>query len=146
MLYVYEFELFEEDDYILAFPFDFIGGTQGINYAEASAMAADWLRTEIEQRLMRSEPIPEATLGNEPQNHGRILLVAVEVNLKDINTVSAKDAANLLGISKSRVSQMLKSGQLAGYREGRDTFVTLDSIKARIASSPSAGRPKANSC
>lgn len=33
---VYEFELVEEEEGILAFPFDFPGGTQGCDLAEAS--------------------------------------------------------------------------------------------------------------
>ena len=47
------------------FPFDFDGGTQGADLAEVSAMAADWLKLEIEFRLMDGRDIPEATFGHE---------------------------------------------------------------------------------
>ena len=38
MLHVYEFEVFKgQDGWLLAFPFDFDGGTQGADLAEVSA-------------------------------------------------------------------------------------------------------------
>lgn len=143
MLYVYEFELVKDGKHIAAFPYDFDGGTQGIDLAEVSEMAADWLRSEIEYRLMGNEEIPEATLGHEPEREGgRVVIVAVDVSLDSVKTVSASKAAEMLGVSNGRVSQMLKDQSLAGYRKGRDTFVTIDSITARLAESPKAGRPK----
>lgn len=143
MLCVYEFELvMEEGGVVSVLPFDFAGATMGVGYAEAAEMAADWLKTEIEHRLMNGEAIPEATLGNEPREGGRVLLVAVEAGLEGVNAVSAKDAAALLGVTQARVSQMVKEGLLMGYRKDRGVMVTMDSIKARIAEKPKAGRPR----
>lgn len=142
MLYVFEFELVESEGWFVAIPFDFDGATQGASLAEASEMAADWLKTEIEYRLMNGEAVPEATLGNDPRRGGRVLLVAVDVSLDAIEKVSAKDAALLLGVTRSRVSQMTRDGLLTSFRVGRDVYVTLDSIKARIAEKPKAGRPR----
>lgn len=144
MLYVYEFELFTgQDGWIIARPFDFEGATQGADVAEASEMAADWLRTEIEYRLMDSRDIPEATLGHEPaRKNGRNLLVAVEASLDGIPAVPASEAAKILGVSRARVSQMRKACLLQGFRKGRDTFITKDSIDARLREKPKAGRPK----
>lgn len=142
MLAVYEFELFEDDGFVLACPFDFDGGTQGEDIKEASEMAADWLKGEIEHRMMSGGDIPEATFGNDPQHGGRVAIVAVSADLDSIETVAASDAAEMLGVSRPRVSQMLASGMLEGYRKGRATFVTLDSIKARLSENPRAGRPR----
>ena len=143
MLHVYEFELFEDEGLILAFPFDFDGGTQGSTIAEATEMAADWLKLEIEHRLMNGEVVPEATLGHEPMREGgRILLVAVEASLDTVPAVTASEAAELLGVSRARVSQMLKTGQLKGFRRGRDSFITRYSVDARLREKPKAGRPK----
>lgn len=142
MLSVYEFELFEDEGFTLAFPFDMEGGTQGRDMKEASEMAADWLKGEMEHRMMAGEPIPEATFGNEPRRGGRVAIVAVDANLDSVETVTASGAAEMLGVSRPRVSQMLASGLLEGYRKGRSAFVTLDSVKARLAESPKAGRPR----
>lgn len=142
MLYVCEFELVEEEGEILAFPFDFPGGTQGRDLAEASKMAADWLKTELEYRLMERECIPDMTLGHDPVRGGRVLLVAVEASLDTIKSVTATQAASLLGVSRPRVSQMVRANLLQGFRKGRDAFVTLDSINARLAENPKPGRPR----
>ena len=47
----------------------------------------------------------------------------------------------MLGVSRGRVSQMLAAGQLEGFRRGRAMFVTRESVKARLAEAPKAGRP-----
>lgn len=143
MMAVYEFELFEDDGFVLAFPFDMEGGTQGATWKEAAEMAADWLKGELEHFLMVGEPLPKATFGHEPVHEGgRVAIVAVEASLASIDTVRATEAARRLGVSNSRVSHMLKSGLLEGFREGRDTFVTAASIEARLAEHPKAGRPR----
>lgn len=139
---VYEFELIEDDGWIVALPFDFGGGTQGVDLAEASIMAADWLKTMLSHDLMEGKPFPKPTLGHEPEQGGRVLVVSVEVSLDSIPTVSATEAAEMLGVGKARVSQMVKNGLLAGYKDGRDVRVTLDSIEARKKYAPKAGRPR----
>lgn len=141
MLYVYEFELIVDDDYIVAFPFDFEGGTQGVDYAEVAEMAADWLRCTIEGMLMDGDPIPEPTLGHAEEGK-QVLLVAIDVSLDTIDKVSASEAAEILGVTPGRISQMLKTARLIGYKDGRNTWVTRDSVNARLAESPKAGRPK----
>ena len=73
---------------------------------------------------------------------GRILLVAVEASLDTVPAVTASEAAELLGVSRARVSQMLKSGLLMGFRKGRDSFITRYSVDARLREKPKAGRPK----
>lgn len=143
MLHVYEFEVFQADDgWMLAFPFDMEGGTQGKDFKEACEMAADWLQGEMEHRAMAGLPFPEATFGNEPENGGKVVIVAVNAGLDTVETVSASEAAEELGVSRSRVSQMLKTGQLQGYPKGRATFVTRASLDARLAEKPTVGRPK----
>lgn len=144
MLHVYEFEVFKDPDEggYLAFPFDMDGGTQGDSIQEVSEMAADWLQTEIEHRAIHGIPLPNATFGNELKHGGERLLVSVSAGRDTVDAVSASEAANRLGVSPSRVSHMLRSGLLEGWREGRDTYVTLGSIEARLEEKPKAGRPR----
>ena len=143
MRYTYEFELFPCEGWVLATPFDFEGGTQGVDVAEASAMAADWLQGEIRHLLMTNQSLPAPTFGNTPsQPDGRVLIVSVEATLDDIDAVSASEAASMLDVSRARVSQMLKSGQLQGWNVGRSVFVTSASIEARLEERPSPGRPR----
>ena len=71
-------------------------------------------------------------LGNEPEHGGRVILVGVDVTRDAIPTVSASEAAERLGVSRPRVTQMLASGALVGWRDGRNTRVTVDSVNARL--------------
>lgn len=142
MLYLCEFELFEEEDMIVVFPFGLPGATQGYDLRDAAEMAYDWLRLDGEVKLMMGKELPKPPLGNKPQHGGTILLVGAEVSLDNVEKVTASEAARMLGVSRSRVSQMLNTDLLMGYRNGRDTYITLDSIRARLAERPKAGRPK----
>ena len=142
MQYTYEFEFVSGDKNIVVLPFDFDGATQGDGLKDAAEAAADWLKNEIECRLMLGEDIPEPTFGSYPaHDHGRIVIVSVMAGLETVDVVSATEAARRLGVSNARISQMLKSNLLMGYRKGRDTLVSIQSISARLADSPKPGRP-----
>ena len=99
---------------------------------DAAEMAADWLRGTAEDWLISGVEPPEPTFGNEPGHGGRVILIGVEVSRAAIPTVSASEAAERLGVSRPRVTQMLASGALVGWRDGRNTRVTIDSVNARL--------------
>ena len=144
MLYVYEFEIFEDEGWLLAFPYDMRGGTQGADFREVCEMAADWLHAEAEARLVNGVEFPEPTFGNEPRHGGRNIIVAVEASKDTIRKVSASKAAKLLGVTPGRVTQMIAAGKLCAFKDddGVHTWVTMDSIEARLAEQPKAGRPR----
>lgn len=139
----YEFEVYEDDGWLVAEPFGLPGGTQGRDGAEVAQMAADWLRTAMEEYALHGEEPPEPTYGNAPANGGRIMVVSVQAGLETVERVSAAEAARMLGVTPGRVSQMLKANLLSGWREGGRTWVAADSVRARLAESPRAGRPRA---
>ena len=126
----------------LAFPFDMEGGTQGETLEETCRMAADWLQTEMEYRAMNDEEIAKATFGNKPVHSGQTLIVSVNAGKETVEKVSASDAARMLGVSLGRVTQMISAGLLQAFKDGHKTWVTVDSINARLDSAPKAGRPK----
>lgn len=142
MLHVYEFEVFEDEGWLLAFPYDLEGGTQGKTMREVAEMAADWLQGEMEHRALKDIPFPEPTFGNKPRHGGENMIVAVNAGLDTVETVTAGEAAEMLGVSRPRVSQMLKTGQLEGHSKGRATLVTVASVKARLDEKPRPGRPR----
>jgi hypothetical protein len=57
------------------------------------------------------------------------------------DVVPVAEAAELLGVNRQRVHQLLRSGALRGDRLGHSWFVSLDSIHARRALAPGRGRP-----
>lgn len=142
MLYVYEFEIYKSNKYYLALPFVLDGATQGTSFNDACEMAAEWLKTEIETRLMHGVDIPGSTFDHEPENGGKVVIVAVSASLEEVPKVTASKAAEMLGVTRGRVSQMCAKAQLESFKDGGIVWVTLDSIKSRIAERPHAGRPK----
>ena len=98
-------------------------------FADACEMAAEWLQGECEYRAIHDEPFPKQTFGNQPKNGGKV------------RKVNASRAAEMLGVTKGRVSQMVKANQLEAFRDGGTVWVTLDSIEARLVEKPKAGRP-----
>lgn len=142
MQYTYEFELFRGDGFWIAVPFDMDGATQGSTIEEASEMAADWLRMDVEHRLMRGIDLPKATFGHEPQEGGILMVVSVEAGLDAVKKVSASEAARMLGVTPARVTAMIKDGLLDAYKDGARTWVTVDSIDERKRNPGVVGRPK----
>jgi predicted RNase H-like HicB family nuclease len=141
--YTYEFEILpEEQGYHAVIPFDFGGATQGDGMTDTINMAADWLQVMVEHALMHRLDLPVPTYGNEPRHGGRVVNVSIEASLDTVRAVRASEAAERLGVSRGRVSQMLRDNLLEGFRKGRDTYVTLDSIERRLADNPGAGRPR----
>lgn len=142
MLHVYEFEVFKDEGWYIAAPFDMDGGTQGETYAEVAEMAADWLKTDMEHRAMYELPIPTPTFGNEPQNGGERMIVAVESGLDTVPRVTMAEAARRLGVTRGRVSQMVNSGRLETFVLDGRRWVSEYSVDARLAEKPKAGRPR----
>lgn len=142
MQYTYEFELFENDGWFIACPFNMEGATQGANVEEAALMAADWLRAEIEHRLIHGLDIPTATFNNEPKEGGSRMIVSVEAGLEQIATVSASEAARILNVTPGRVTHMIRDGQLESFKNGHKTSVTRASVNARLAAPRRVGRPR----
>ena len=73
---------------------------------------------------------------------GVLGVVSVEATLDSIPKVSASEAARMLAVGRSRITAMLAAGLLDGWRDGRNTWVTLDSVEARKADPRMAGRPR----
>ncbi|MDR1183701.1 MAG: helix-turn-helix domain-containing protein [Coriobacteriales bacterium] len=141
-MYIYEFEFFEEEGLIVALPFDLEHyATQGTDMADAIEMAADLVKSVVEDALMNDETLPEPSYGHSPRHNGKIMVIAVEASLDTVKAMPASAAAVRLGISRGRVSNMLRDGVLEGFRKGRDSFVTVASVEQRLKTTIRAGRP-----
>ena len=142
-LAVYEFEVFRSEGFYIAEPYDMEGGTMGETYEELCEMVADWLRGEVEYRDVHGIELPTPTFGNAPRHGGANLVSTVAAGRETVEKVSAAEAARMLGVTPPRVTHMLASNLLEGWREGRNTYVTVDSLNARLADHPRVGRPAA---
>lgn len=120
--------------------------TCGDDYEDAVMMAADAMKTVVASMAGHGEELPASQFvaADCPEGCASVL-VAVEVDASYIvegDVVSAAEASRMLGVTPGRVTHMIDAGKLDGYRRGRRTFVTTQSIEARKAESPKAGRPK----
>ena len=139
---VYEFEVFTDEGFYVAIPYDLEGATQGESFEDVCLMVADWLKLTIEEYEIQGLELPTPTFGNTPRHGGTNMVFGVSAGLETIEKVTATEAALMLGVTQGRVSQMIKAAQLEGWQQGRNTYVTLDSVHARLAERPHAGRPK----
>ncbi|MDO5043166.1 MAG: helix-turn-helix domain-containing protein [Slackia sp.] len=142
MMYVYEFEFFENDGMVVAAPFELGEGTFGEDLKDAVESAADWMKEAIDAALIHRKRLPEAVFGHVPEHGGRIIAVAVECDLSMVDAVTAAEASRLLGVSTARVAQMCDAGLLESWREGAHRMVTRASVRARLEERPRAGRPR----
>lgn len=143
-MYICEFEFIQDGEFILCWPF-FPGredGTQGEDFDDAVEMSADWLQTLALDYLMKGEDVPKPALGNAPRRGGSIVTIAVEATLADVPAITAVEAADLLGVSTARVTQLAKAGQLDSWKVGRTRMVSLESVQLRLAEERKAGRPR----
>lgn len=146
MVYVWEFEFFEEDGGFCAIPcggFGY-GATCGDDLEEAVEYAADFLKMAVEDHLMHGKKLPAIDFGHEPEHGGRIIAVAVECSLDDVPSMTASEAADELGVSTARVAQLVKAGLLESWKDGSNRMVSVASVEARKAESPKPGRPVAS--
>lgn len=138
---VYEFEVFQEEGHFVAVPYDMEGATQGEDFEDLCLMVADWLKKHIEDWEIAGKEPPAPTFGNEPRHGGTNMVFGISAGIETIEKVTASEAARMLGVTQGRVSQMIKDARLYGWKEGRNAYVSLDSVRARLAEKPRAGRP-----
>lgn len=143
-VYVCEFEFVQDGDMVLAWPFwpGRTAGTEGYGLGDAIAMAADWLRIVVQDDLMRGNEVPPVGFGHEAKRGGRVIAVAIDTSLADVPSVTAAEAARMLGVSTARVAQLCKAGQLDSWKVGGTRMVSLESVDARLGEAARPGRPR----
>ncbi|MGN0038255.1 MAG: helix-turn-helix domain-containing protein [Coriobacteriales bacterium] len=141
----YECELCEDaSGWSAVLPDGFGKAVHAPSREKAAQKAASSLKAGVMRRLLCGEPVPQPEHLEAPSCEGGMLLAVVADVDTDGLRVTASEAADILGVSNARVTQLLDSGKLVGYREGRDSYVTLPSIRRRLegaASQPGSGAP-----
>lgn len=141
MTYTYEGSIEQVDgDWLVTFPqFDgTFGGGRSVR--KACENAAEALRLRIASMVDEGEPLPRARFSNPPR-----CVFAVDVDdryIQATKAVSAKEAAELLGVSRGRVSTLVKEGKLDTVLVDGRSRITLASVNARLADPPAPHRPR----
>lgn len=131
--YTYEFELFECGGAWCAFPFGLAGATGGSTRAEAIENAADWLYIMAEDAEIWDAKLPDPVFDAPLEHGGERLVVSVTAGRELVETVRVSQAAKLLGVSVAQAVQLLESKELEGRIETGDTYITVNSIAARLS-------------
>ncbi|MCL2024924.1 MAG: type II toxin-antitoxin system HicB family antitoxin [Coriobacteriia bacterium] len=146
MRHTYEaiFQKAHEGGYLVQFPDIPVLFTQGDDLRDAIDMAADLLELWIVSEEIDGRALPEATFGHKA--HGNIVM-AISVYPRSVHEVitsgvTTTEAASRLGVSQSRVRQMIAAGQLTAEKAGRDNLVSVSSINARLKNPRRTGRPR----
>lgn len=130
MDYTYEADITMEDgDWLVSFPAfpGAFGG--GRTMRKACRDASEALRMAIAQAISEGRKLPRATFRTPP---GAVFTVQVDGGyINETESVSMTEAARMLGVSKGRVSQLVKAGRLDTVLAGGRSRVTLASIEAR---------------
>lgn len=144
MRYSYEAEFRYSDDdgaWYAEFPgFDGSAYADGATLEEAARNAAALLELTICDYLDSGKPLPAPAFHEPP-----LSVISVEVDdgaVAASRCMGVSDAAELLGVTPGRVSQLLSSGQLEAYEYRGTRLVTIASVNARRASAPRTGRPR----
>ena len=144
MRYSYEAELRyseEEHAWYAEFPgFDGSAYADGDTVEEAVRNAAGVLELTICDYLDGGRALPAPSFHEPP-----LTVISVEVDdgaIAASRCMSVLDAAELLGVTPGRVSQLLGKGQLEAYEYRGTRLVTIASVNARRTSAPRTGRPR----
>jgi predicted RNase H-like HicB family nuclease len=144
--YVYQAIVTVDEDGAYNVEFPALPGcfTFGDSMQEAAEQAVDAASTYVAALLKDGLMVPEGTYRDAAPGETSLMVAfsTDESYIVEGEVVSAAEAARRLGVSAGRVSHMIASGILSGYRKGRRTYVTLSSIEARLKAAPAAGRPR----
>lgn len=144
--FIYQAILTREEDgrYLVEFP-DLPGCfSEGDTFAEAAAMGADAAKTYVASLIAHGDAVPEPQRRTCPPGSESIFIF-FETDPSYLITgdvVSAAEAARRLGLSAGRISHMINAGILDGYRQGRRTWVSVNSIEERLREPVKPGRPR----
>lgn len=145
-MYVYEACVFKDEDGVLCANFpDFKGCiTDGRTMEELVGNVKEALELEICYHLDKGLPLPKPTF-HDPDDPGSYIVMSVMVDQQMVEMskcLTVGQAADSLGVSKARVSQLLNTGQLQCVYFGNERLVTISSVNERLANPRSSGRPK----
>lgn len=129
----------DQQGYAVHFPQFPDAFTFGATREEAIQRAAEVLTLSLVDRLEDGGDIPPQ------QRTAEVVSVSVDVTGSDVDRskcLTMEQAAEELGVSPSRVSQLATSGKLTAVRIDGRRMVTIASVNARKANPPAPHRPR----
>lgn len=111
---------------------------------EAAAIAASVIAYHVCRCVRRNLPLPQTLYGHEVPAGGIVMNISIDVDAQEgllpgYCTVAA--AAEMLGVSTSRVRALARAGRLESRKHGGLWFIATDSVKDRQEHPRKPGRP-----
>ena len=115
---------------------------EGDTFMEAVASVADSLETHIASLIDYGLPLPASSPIRSEE--GEVVYVYANTDSLSLGepSVSAAEAARMLGITPGRISQLISEGKLTALRTAGSTSVTLSSIEDYRRNRRKPGRPR----
>ena len=123
--------------------------TFGNDLADAAFMAQDLLASHISSELEDGNNVAEVGHFSNECPEGSIIMgitTYAEPNDVLVESITVQEAAEILGVARTRIYAMMKDGRLSSRKVGGARMVNsrdvMDTFNARLADAPKAGRPK----
>jgi excisionase family DNA binding protein len=117
--------------------------TCGDDLTDAAYMAQDALQTMVLAYGDLGRSLPAATFNHRPPRGGYAMLVMVNPDYDmEPAFVTTAEAAELLGVSGSRIRAMIRDGVLPSKRTSAGHLIPVQALKERKTHPRPAGRPK----
>lgn len=109
----------------------------GNSYEETLGLLVKYLEDHLADLALSGYALPAASFGRRSDDGVFSTVLSVHVAEPEPDeTVSASRAAELLGVSRPRVTVLFQKGLLDGYHEGRNLFIYLRSVQDRLCYYP----------
>ena len=119
--------------------------TFGDDLADAAFMAQDLLATAISAELKEGNEVPQVgKFGHRCPKGGTLMGIATYAEAADLldETMTAQEAADLLGVTRARIYAMVKEGLIRSMKSGSARLVSAQDVMDRFNNPREAGRPK----
>lgn len=117
---------------------------QGDTFMDAVESVSDAVETHLAALAADGAEIPAA--GPVSADDGEVVYVYADPGTVQLDiegpTVSAAEAARMLGVTPARVSQLVTDGRLVAQRTAGGTRVARAAVEALMAAPRAAGRPR----
>lgn len=120
--------------------------TFGVDVMDAIYMAQDLMETIVSYRIETGSDIPQETITSDAWNNmpdgGCAVVLFTDGRVPETEDMTVQDAADILGVSASRVYAMCKDGVLDSRKLGNSVMVSTKSVRERQNAEVRPGRPR----
>ena len=109
---------------------------------DAISLAAEHLKTAIQVRLSLAKELPEPSSIKTGESDTEVVTLAVEIPLPLEGLLTVEQAMQILDVSQSRISHLIRDGHLLAVKHGRRKLIAQQSLEAYLLTPRTPGRPK----